>query len=399
MRFLFVHQAFPTQYRYLAPHLAEQPGNEVVALTDEDNVSRYPPHQPGVKIVGYIPPAPGNVTSESEDRERSTIERGRAVERGAVALRNAGFLPDVILAHPGWGEALFLKDVFPQARMIAYCEFFSRTSGADIGFDPQVRPGSDAEAWVRAVNMPFLAALAASDCGVAPMFWQKQQFPPEYHDRIRVIHDGIDTDTIAPQDSQTDEELVTYAARNLEPYRGFHVFMRAVPEILKRRPRARVAILGGDKVNYSPRLPAGETYRQRFLREIAGKADLSRVHFMGPVPFLEYLATLRRSSAHVYLTYPFVLSWSLLEAMSAGCAIVGSRTPPVEEVISDGVNGLLADFFSPEDIAAKVDDALSRRHETRALREQARRTIVDRYDALRVCLPEHLKLIEQVVSQ
>ena len=156
----------------------------------------------------------------------------------------------------------------------------------------------------------------------------------------------------APSNELAEEELITYVARNLEPYRGFHVFMRAIPEIQKRRPKARIVIVGGDEVSYSPRLPPGQTYRQHLLREIEGKADLSRVHFTGRIPYADYLALLRRSSVHVYLTYPFVLSWSLLEAMSAGCLVVGSRTPPVEEVIRDGENGLLTDFFSTEQLAS-----------------------------------------------
>ena len=204
---------------------------------------------------------------------------------------------------------------------------------------------------LRVMNAPLLMSLDASDWGIAPTRWQQKQFPAAYAERMSVIHDGIDTDIVCPSNEPREPELITYVARNLEPYRGFHVFMRAIPEIQKRRPKARIVIVGGDEVSYSPRLPPGQTYRQHLLREIEGKADLSRVHFTGRIPYAEYLALLRRSSVHVYLTYPFVLSWSLLEAMSAGCLVVGSRTPPVEEVIRDGENGLLTDFFSTERLA------------------------------------------------
>ncbi len=238
-----------------------------------------------------------------------------------------------MFAHIGWGEALFLKDIFPEAKLLLYCEFFYRARGADTGFDPEFPPSSASFARLRVMNAPLLMALEAADLGVAPTHWQRRQFSPGYKDRIAVIHDGVDTDRVLPGE-QPEEELITYVARNLEPYRGFHVFMRAIPEIQRRRPKARIVIVGGDEVSYSPRLPPGETYRERLLRELEGKIDLSRVHFAGTIAYRDYLDLLRRSAVHVYLTYPFVLSWSLLEAMACGCLVVGSRTPPVQEVIA-----------------------------------------------------------------
>ena len=212
-----------------------------------------------------------------------------------------------------------------------------------------------------------------------------------------MVHDGIDTDAVAPG-GEREEALVTYVARNLEPYRGFHVFMRAIPEIQRCRPNARIVIVGGDEVSYSPRLPAGETYRQRLVRELDGKIDLAKISFTGRIPYADYLALLRRSTVHVYLTYPFVLSWSLLEAMACGALVIGSRTPPVEEVIRDGDNGLLADFFDHEALAARVDDALSRARELQPLREKARQTVLERYDLKRVCLPMQRQLVERLVA-
>jgi glycosyltransferase involved in cell wall biosynthesis len=239
-------------------------------------------------------------------------------------------------------------------------------------------------------------SLDASDWGVAPTQWQRHQFPSDFLPRVSVIHDGIDTDVASPRANAREAGLITYVARNLEPYRGFHTFMRAIPEIQRRRPRARIVIAGRDEISYSPRLPPGETYRARLQRELEGKIDWSRVQMVGHLPYGDYLALLRASSVHIYLTYPFVLSWSLLEAMSAGCLVVASRTPPVQEVIADGENGLLVDFFSPKQIAARVDEALQAGADMQPIRDRARQTVIERYDLKRVCLPAQIRLIEQI---
>src|SRR3954470_9180599 len=377
MRLLFVHQNFPGQYRHLAAHYAGA-GHEVVAIGDKENL-RYQPRLPGVRLFAYEAPREEHAGAFEASALRA-MQRGRALATAAAALRRAGFRPDLVFAHIGWGEALFLKDIFPAAPLVLYGEFFYRARGADMGFDPEFPPSAKSLLRLRVMNAPLLMSLDAADWVMAPTVWQQRQFPDAYKARMSVIHDGIDTDAVRPGKSP-EEELITYVARNLEPYRGFHVFMRAIPEIQRRRPKARIVIVGGDEVSYSPRLPDGQTYRQRMLKELGDRIDLSRLQFTGRIPYTEYVQLLQRSAVHVYLTYPFVLSWSMLEAMSAGCLVVGSRTTPVEEVIRDGENGLLVDFFSPAAIAEKVDQALGM--DQRALRDRARSTVMERYDLKR----------------
>lgn len=405
MKALFVHQNFPGQYRHIAAALAHTPGWEVVAMGELGNVQKRP-KLPGVDVVGYPAPAPASARTHHYVRPlEGAVRRGQTVVRACRELAQRGFVPDMIYAHPGWGEALFLRDIFPNARLTLYCEFYYHARGADVGFDPEYPATFDDTLRVRLKNAASLISLETMDAGLSPTRWQHGLFPKMFRNRIEVIHEGVDTDSVKPDaDAEfplpgsgikltTRDEVVTYIARNLEPYRGFHIFMRAVPEIQRLRPRARILIVGNDDVSYGNTLPQGQTYRQKMLDELGARIDMSRCHFLGTLPYASLLRLYQVASAHVYLTYPFVLSWSMLEAMAAGCVVVASSTAPVTEVIEDRRNGFLVDFFNAGDIAQCVAEALERRSELAGIRRQARRTVVARYDLNRVCLPAHLKLL------
>jgi glycosyltransferase involved in cell wall biosynthesis len=295
--------------------------------------------------------------------------------------------------------------------LIGYFEFFYRLHGADVGFDPGDPITPDTAPRLRTKNFGNLLALDTADLGQCPTQWQKSVYPKRYHPILHVIHEGIDTTVVAPDatarlkipnsdvELAAGDEIVTYVARNLEPYRGFTSFMRSLPSILGRRPNARVVVVGGDEVSYGAPSTDGKCYRQRMLDELSGSLDLSRVHFLGKVPYSTFVKVLQVSRVHIYLTYPFVLSWSMLEAMSAGCLIVGSRTQPVEEVIRDCGNGLLVNFFDLKEIADRAVDALEDRRGHDSIRRNARQTVVDKYDLRTICLPAHLRLLQAVALQ
>lgn len=398
MRILFVHQNFPGQFKHLAPAVAACPEHEVVAFAMNDF-----PDRPDFRVVRYRPGRGSSQDMHPWGVEFETkLIRGEAAFRAALALRKQGFAPDIVVAHPGWGESLFLKEVWPDAKLRIYCEFFYHSSGVDVGFDPEFPPPNEDHAcYVRAKNANYLMHLDIAETGLAPTHWQKSVFPEMFRSKIAVVHDGIDTDAVAPaQDVHISfgntlkltrsDEIVTFVNRNLEPYRGYHIFMRALPEILRTRPKAHILLVGGDDVSYGPRSPDGKTWKERFLREVADRVDTNRIHFLGRIPYGHYLAILQLSSVHVYLTYPFVLSWSLLESMSVGCAIVASDTQPVREAIAHGETGRLIDFFDHRQLADEVCRLLADPDERARLGMQARAFARAHYDLKTVCLPAQL---------
>ncbi len=406
MKILLIHQNFPGQYKHIAAALVAR-GDEVTALCIEDN-----PVLAGVRVVRYGPKRGNTPKIHPWVQETETkVIRGEACFRAARQLQVQGYRPDIICAHPGWGEALFVKEVWPQIPLLNYFEFYYHAHGADVGFDPEFPENPDEAPRLLAKNFANLMNLEQCDAGVSPTAWQKSTHPVSFQHKIRVIHEGVNTAAITPKtDTQitlrekarvlrAGDEIVTFVNRNLEPYRGYHSFIRALPEIQRRRPKAHILIVGGDGVSYGSRPAQGTTYREQFLNEVRSDIDFQRLDFVGTIPYPAFIGLLQISAVHVYLTYPFVLSWSMLEAMSAGCLVVGSRTAPVEEVIRHGDNGLLVDFFSPQQIAEQVVQTLELPGDFALLRQRARQTIIDRYDLKRICLPQHLAYIDELAGQ
>jgi glycosyltransferase involved in cell wall biosynthesis len=410
MRVCFIHQNMPAQFRHLIAALLQR-GDEVLAVGERTAVERWGARHPRLSVFGYgLPKAEQLAATPAHLRELDgQIARGQAVARALRTFNAKGLQPDLIVVHPGWGEAMFIRAECPDTPMLGYCEFFYRARGADVGFDPEFPTSADGLARLQLRKTPHLLALDDVDAGVCPTEWQRAQFPAEWQHKLSVVHEGVDTRQVRPDanaefglDGLTlrhGDPVVTYVARNLEPYRGFHIFMRSLPALQARAPQARVVVVGGDEVSYGQRLPAGESYRARLQAELGERVDWSRVHFTGKLPYAQYLKLLQVSAVHAYLTYPFVLSWSMLEAMASGCAVVGSRTAPVQEVIEHGRNGWLTDFFDPEALAQQLAEVLHGGPKVQAAREAARATVVQRYDLLTHCLPEGLRLLERVAAQ
>ena len=402
MKLLFVHQNFPGQFLHLAPEMARR-GHECLALTDV--VNSRPSEIPVVKYrheAQKVDP----VACRLGRNYTQMSDRGVTVARACLQLREKGYVPDVIFGHSGWGETLFLKEVWPEAKLIVYAEFYYRGSGADVGFDPEFDTPSFDQVMISQGRTAHLGqSLLHADAGLSPTRWQASTYPPVLRDQITVIHDGVNTDLVRPDPAaavtlpngrvvKAGDEVLTFINRNLEPYRGYHIFMRALPQIMAERPEAQVVIIGGDDVSYGRSAPDGKKWKEVFLGEVAHRLDLSRLHFMGKVPYSTFVGLMQVSRVHAYLTYPFVLSWSMLEAMAAGCLVIGSRTAPVQELISDGVNGRLVDFFDVEGWSKLVSRALANPGRFADLRVKARETIVDNYDLRRICLPRMVDFVE-----
>jgi glycosyltransferase involved in cell wall biosynthesis len=404
MRFLFLHNNFPAQFKHIAGALAKDKDNQVVGASFDNKKTL-----PGVARVFYkaARPAAKETHHYLRSSENAVLE-GQAVFRSLAELRKKGFVPDLVTGHSGWGCTLYMKDLFPEARHLSYFEWFYHSKNSDVDFFARGKVSYDDMCRVRTRNIPIMMDLVNSDWGICPTQFQCSKIPPIFLPKISVLHDGIDTDFFKPDpqaklvlpdlkiDLSGSDEILTYATRGMEPYRGFPQFMHAVALLQKRRPNLQTVIVGTDRVAYGRKLPEGQTYKKKMLEELKD-LDQSRLHFTGHLPYESYLKVLQCSSAHVYLTIPFVLSWSLMESLATGCLVVASDTDPVREVIEDGKNGLLVDFFSPTQLADRIEEALDSKNRHAEIRKAARETILERY-AQADLLPKQLKLYRDLAS-
>ncbi len=408
MDILFIHNNFPGQFKHLAPNLAAQ-GHRVVALTPRvdkhtvwNGVQMIPYH---LKVSGRQSVHPWLVDTDTK------LHRAHACYIAALKLRDQGFDPKVIIAHPGWGESLFVKDVWPNAPLGLFCELYYHPEGGGLGFDPEFPARAPDQEYmrIRLKNLSNRLHHEIMDLGISPTQFQASSYPEDMRPLITVSHDGIDTKAVRPDpevrltyeglDLTRQDEVITFVNRNLEPYRGYHVFMRALPRLLRERPNAQILIVGGDGVSYGAAAPKGKTWKQMYIDEVRDSipdADWARVHFLGRIPYDVFLKMLQVTRVHVYLTYPFVLSWSLMEAMASEAAIVASDVAPVAEVIKDGETGRLVNFFDGDAMVDRIAELAEDEEQRRALGQAARKKIVAEYDLASICMPRQLSWVQQL---
>ncbi|OWY05607.1 glycosyl transferase family 1 [Thioclava sp. F1Mire-8] len=406
MKILFVHQNFPGQFVHLAPALAAR-GHDVLALTVETNQRPSP-----VKVVKYRKPEPVEMSSRLTRLYAESAARGAKVALAARQLRDRhGYVPDVIFGHSGWGETLFLREVWPEAKLLVYAELMYRTTGMDTDFDAEFqKPGLETRISTTARSAHLVQSMVQADAGLAPTEFQAETFPPELRAKLTICHDGVDCARLAPNPQarftvpettltfRPGDEVLTFVNRSLEPYRGYHSFMRALPDVLAARPEAHVLIVGEEGQSYGGPPKDAKSWKQKFLGEVRDRLDMNRVHFLGRIPYGDYVDMLHVSRTHAYLTYPFVLSWSLMESMAAGCAIVASDTAPVREVITDGQTGRLVDFFDIPGWSRALTEGLATPQTFAPMREAARTHMCERYDLRTHCLPRLIAFVEGAIA-
>lgn len=402
---LFVHANFPAQFR-----------NHAALLTDDDRFRVFavggPTARPlrGVRLRRYQMPRQETRAHPFARRLDGEATRAEEVMYALIALKGEGVSPSIIFAHPGWGETLPIKAVFPDAKLILYCEYFYRPTGSDADFDAEVAHfGVDGRIRIAMKNASTLLALEQADGGISPTAWQRSTFPPEWQHKIRVLHEGIDTGRLDTQDVRSPfaqkiralargGPILTFVSRSLEPYRGFHSFMRALPAIQAGAPDAHVFLVGRETVSYGTPPEGARSWKEAMLRELGGRLDLERIHFLGNLDYPDYLALLGLSDLHTYLTYPFVLSWSLIEALALGCLVLASDTEPVREVMEHGRNGILVPFFEPRALANKALDVLADPGRFQPMRERARREARQHFDWDRAIRPSFARMMDEFVA-
>ncbi len=403
MKFLFVHQNFPGQFLHIVRHLVAARQHEIVFISEANSN-----HINGVRKVPYAKPAPAAAEAHIAARELDgAVRRAEAAGRTAANLKHLGYEPDIIIGHHGWGEMLNLNDVWPKVPMLGYMEFYYQPYGVDVGFDPEFPTGTADFPRIRAKNAINHIALNLDGEGQCPTEWQRSTYPEWARERINLLWEGVDLDvckpapkvrraplTIGGMTVEPHKKLVTYVSRDLEPYRGFPLMMRAIPHILKARKDIKIVMVGGDGVSYGNLPAGGGTWRELMLREVGSGIDPARVVFPGRIPYDNYVTMLQRSDAHVYLTYPFVASWSLREALAAGCAIVASDCQTVREFITHDDNGLLTSFFDPPALSDAVVELIENADLSNRLRHNARQ-----YAETRLAMADYLRAYDALIER
>jgi glycosyltransferase involved in cell wall biosynthesis len=401
MHLLFVHQNYPAQFGHIAHYLSTRHGYRCTCVANGRSGFAGP-----VEVVPYE--VKGGATERTHYCSRTFENAMWHTSAVYEALKaRPDIQPDLVIGHSGFGSTLFLRQLY-SCPIINYFEFFYKPRHSDMDFRPEFPPLEVDQLRSLARNAMLLLDLENCEGGYSPTRWQRNCLPKIFHDKVRVVFDGVDTDVWKPQDSAdrrvgdltipSGTRVVTYVSRGLESMRGFDIFMRMARRLCERRRDVVFLVVGSDQVFYGgdARFTGGKTFREWVLAQ--DDYDLSRIHFLGTMPPAALAKVLSISDLHVYLTVPFVLSWSLLDAMACGATVLASDTGPVREIIEHGKNGLLANFFDVEAMTQAADQVLRTPEEFRPLGEAGLGLIRERY-SLDVCLPQMMKLYDDVIRQ
>jgi glycosyltransferase involved in cell wall biosynthesis len=405
VRFLFVHQNFPGQFLHILHHLVADGRHEIVFVC-QPNANEID----GVRKITYACAGLDSQDTHPIARDLDNAAKRADPVAGVCAnLKQLGFTPDIIIGHHGWGEMLQLPGIWPGVPLLGYLEFYYRTTASDVGFDPEFPVDPLDYTRIRAKNAINHLALALEATNQCPTEWQRSTYPLWAQPNIHLLWEGVDLNVCRPDEGRRrpltvgnlvvrpSDKLITYVARNLEPYRGFHSLMRALPRIMNARSDVKAVVVGGDGVSYGSQPQGADCWRTALLKEVGDQLDLTRIAFVGRIDYGLFTKLLQRSDAHLYLTYPFVASWSLREAIAIGCPIIGSDTPPVREFIVSGETGLLKSFFDYPGLADAVLQVLEDEGLAQRLRTNARRYAVESLD-LRLYLASYEALIRRLTG-
>lgn len=407
MKILFVHQNYPGQFRESLPRLAGSGKHQIVFVTQRQIETPPKTHLIAVYKDTHKTGDKVHRMARLFDTQASTA---MAVKTVCDGLKKRGFVPDVIVGHAGWGELMFIGDAYPDVPIAGYFEYYFIPKGGCVGYDPEFPEAADVSALLHARNAMNYLTYVRCAAGFTASEWQKQTYPPLLHDKMQVLHEGIRTDRLTPDHTSDisvtardrtfsrDDEIVTYIARNLEPIRGTHTMLRSLPTLQRLRPKAQLVVIGADGISYGRAFAGPDTFRQRLMKELGDTVDWSRVHFAGQVPYGDLISLLRVSRAHVYLTAPFVISWSMMEAMALEKVVIASDNAPVRQFIEPGKTGLLVDFFNPVRLGETIASVLEKPADYMPIGQAARREIVEKYDFKTVAFPAFERFLKHVAT-